>query len=315
MTTRTEILDVAQGLSLGPGPAALAVDVGGTGMKAAIFDESGALVDAVTAPTPDGNEDAATQVIEVIAGFQRDFSARYGKNSIAEAAVVVPGIVDEATGTGIYSANLGWRDVPFRSLLRDRLGLEVAVSHDVRSAGRAEFELTPTMPANAVLLTLGTGIAAAIRSDGCMLAAGGYAGEVGFTHVVVDTADGGYSGHAEHIASAAAIAKRYTERSGTQVAGSLDVLGAMHAGDEHAAAVFTEAIDALGVMCAQLVAILAPEAIVFGGGLSSADELLDGVEAALRSRLDFLPMPSIRRATLGPVAGLVGAGLLTRQNV
>ncbi|MBR7503183.1 ROK family protein, partial [Mycobacterium tuberculosis] len=91
----------------------------------------------------------------------------------------------------------------------------------------------------------------------------------------------------EHIASAAAIARRYSTRSGTAVSGSLDVLAAMHEGDRIAAAVFAEAVDALGAMCAQLVAVVAPEAIVFGGGLSSADELLDGVDSALRSRLDF----------------------------
>ncbi|MBE8147008.1 hypothetical protein IOD13_15620 [Brevibacterium casei] len=49
------------------------------------------------------------------------------------------------------------------------------------------------------------------------------------------------------------------------------------------------------------------------GGLSGADELLDGVDSALRSRLDFHRAPRIRRASLGPVAGLIGAGLLTRH--
>lgn len=313
MTTRAEILSVAAGRSLGPGPVALAVDVGGTGMKAVLFDEAGRLVEAITAPTPECADAAAGEVVDVVAEFGAEFGRTHPDHPIAEAAVVLPGIVDEATGTGVFSANLGWRNVPFARILTDRLGVATTVSHDVRAAGRAEFALAEEMPANAAMVTIGTGIAAAIMVEGRLVSAGGFAGEVGFCEVAVDTADGLFRGPIEHIASAAAIARRYSARSGTAVAGSLDALGAMHAGDEIAAEVFAEAVDALGAMCAQLVAVVAPEAIVFGGGLSSADELLDGVDEALRARLDFHRAPHIRRAELGPVAGLIGAGLLTRR--
>ncbi|WP_313450453.1 ROK family protein [Brevibacterium casei] len=313
MTTRAEILRVADGRSLGPGPIALAVDVGGTGMKAALFDADGRLVEAVTAPTPECTDSAAREIVDLVADLHAEFARTQPEHRVAEAAVVLPGIVDEATGTGVFSANLGWRNVAFSQVLTDRLGVPVAVSHDVRSAGRAEFALAEGMPENAAMVTIGTGIAAAVMVEGRLVSAGGYAGEVGFSEVSVDTAEGPFRGPIEHIASAAAIARRYSTRSGTAVSGSLDVLAAMHEGDGVAAAVFAEAVDALGAMCAQLVAVVAPEAIVFGGGLSSADELLDGVDSALRSRLDFHRAPRIRRASLGPVAGLIGAGLLTRH--
>ncbi len=116
------------------------------------------------------------------------------------------------------------------------------------------------------MVTIGTGIAAAVMVEGRLISAGGYAGEVGFSEVSVDTAEGPFRGPIEHIASAAAIARRYSTRGGTAVSGSLDVLAAMHEGDRIAAAVFAEAVDALGAMCAQLVAVVAPEAIVFGEG-------------------------------------------------
>ncbi|GAA1623298.1 ROK family protein [Brevibacterium sanguinis] len=312
MTTREEIHRVAAGQSLGPGPVALAVDVGGTGMKAVLFDSAGRFVDAITAPTPECTDTAAGEVVDVVADFRARFATAHPAHPIAEAAVVLPGIVDEATGTGVFSANLGWRDVPFAAILSERLGVPVTVSHDVRSAGRAEFAFAEAMPDNAAMVTIGTGIAAAIMVEGTLVSAGGFAGEVGFTEVTVDVADGVFRGPIEHIASAASIARRYTARSRRDVSGSLGVLEAMHDGDSIAAAVFAEAVDALGAMCTQLVAVVAPEVIVFGGGLSSADELLDGVDAALRSRLDFHRAPRIRRAGLGPVAGLIGAGLLTR---
>nr|WP_209370279.1 ROK family protein [Brevibacterium renqingii] len=312
MTTRAEILRVAEGLNLGRGPSALAVDVGGTGLKAALFASSGELVDAVTMPTPECDSGSGTEIVELVSDIRDEFAAEHGDHEIDAAAVVIPGIVDEDSGAGIYSANLGWRDVPFRSLLAERLGLEIALAHDVRSAGLAEFEFAEAMPDDAMMVTIGTGVAAAIRAEGRLISAGGYAGEIGFTEVAVDTADGLFRGPVEHIASAAAIAKRYAARSGTAVAGSLDVLDAVHADDPVAREVFAEAVDALGAVCAQLVAVTAPETIVFGGGLSGADELIRGVDTAMRRRLDFHRVPSIRRAALGPVAGLIGAGLLTR---
>ncbi|MGO2036674.1 MAG: ROK family protein [Brevibacterium sp.] len=309
MTTRDEILAVAEGVDLGPGPVALAVDVGGTGLKAALIDSSGRIVDARTAPTPTCAGTDGAEVIDAVAGLRDAFA----HSTVTSAAVVVPGIVDEATGTGIHSANLGWQDAPLRALLTERLGIEVTVGHDVRAAGRAEFDLAEAMPPDAVMLTLGTGIAAAVRIDGRLVSAGGYAGEVGFTEVAVETADGLFRGPAEHIASAAAISRRYVERSGKDVTGSLAVLEAAQAGDPIAKAVLAEAVEALGAMCAQIVAVIAPQAIVFGGGLSGAAGLLDGVETAMRSRLGFHRVPSIRRARLGSAAGLIGAGLLTRD--
>lgn len=313
MSARAEILRVAEGVNLGTGPVALAVDVGGTGMKAALFDSAGRIVDALTAPTPECRQSAAAEVMDVIADFRSTFAADHAGHTIAEAAVVIPGIVDEASGTGIHSANLGWRNVPFRSLLSQSLNLEVRLSHDVRSAGRAEFELIEDTPDDAVMITIGTGIAGAIRVGGRLISAGGYAGEIGFSEVAVDTAEGLFRGPIEHIASASSIAQRYSQRSGTTVAGSLDVVDAVRAGDPIACQVFAEAVDALSAVCAQIAAVLAPETIILGGGLSGADELLNGVEAALQNRLKIHRMPSIRRAGLGPVAGLIGAGLLTRD--
>lgn len=329
MTTRAEILEIAGAHSLGPGPVALAVDVGGTGLKAALFDSDGRLVDARTAPTPDVSppggstrpaptpgdrgDERAIAIVEAIGSLREVFARDHPAHSIETAAVVAPGIVDELAGVGIFSANLGWDETPLATLLRTRLGVEVAVSHDVRSAGRAEFEFAESMPEDAALITIGTGIAGALRIEGRMVSAGGYAGEVGFVEVAVDTADGPFRGPAEHIASAAAIARRYSRRSGKQVSGSLEVITAMRTGDPIAGAVFAEAVDALGAMCAELVTIIAPEAIVFGGGLAGAEELLAEVDGAMRARLRFHRVPQIRRAGLGPVAGLIGAGLLTRR--
>jgi glucokinase len=315
MTERAEIMRVAGALSLGPGPMSLAVDVGGTGIKAGLFDASGELVAARTGKTPvteAGARRPEEAIVEAVAALHDDIAAEHPEHEIAAAAVVVPGIVEEETGTAVYSANLGWRNAPMADMLTRRLGCQVSFGHDVRAAGLAEFTFASSMPADAALITIGTGIAGAVQVEGRVIASGGYAGELGFLEVAVDSAEGQFRGPLEHIASAAAIARSYERRSGRSTDGARGVLEAMRGGDATASAVFAEAADALGAMCAQLVTITAPSAIVIGGGLSGAEELIPAVKDSMRRRLSFHREPEIRRAELGPVAGLIGAGLLTR---
>ncbi|MYR57589.1 ROK family protein, partial [Streptomyces sp. SID625] len=99
----------------------IALDVGGTGMKAALVDENGGLLHQARRPT--GRERGPDAVVEGILGFAAELRAhgaeRFGEPAAA-AGVAVPGIVDEDEGVAAYAANLGWRDVPLRDLLGRR---------------------------------------------------------------------------------------------------------------------------------------------------------------------------------------------------
>ncbi|MFD6811739.1 ROK family protein, partial [Streptomyces anthocyanicus] len=110
----------------------IALDVGGTGMKAALVGADGTLLHEARRAT--GRERGAEAVVETILAFAEDLRAlgeeRYGEPAAA-AGVAVPGIVDADRGIAVYAANLGWRDVPLRDLLSERLGgLPVALGHD-----------------------------------------------------------------------------------------------------------------------------------------------------------------------------------------
>ncbi|BCK69280.1 hypothetical protein Srufu_032330 [Streptomyces libani subsp. rufus] len=126
----------------------IALDVGGTGMKAALVGVDTASSEGTPpvllyeARRPTGRERGPEAVVEAILGFAAELrelgTARYGAPAAA-AGVAVPGIVDERSGTAVYAANLGWRDVPMRALLSERLGgVPVALGHDVRTGGLAE---------------------------------------------------------------------------------------------------------------------------------------------------------------------------------
>ena len=158
-----------------------------------------------------------------------------------------------------------------------------------------------------VYLSIGTGIAAGIVLGGRLHAGDGYAGEIGHTPAGHDEpcACGG-SGCLEAIASAAAIARRYTARSGRPAAGAAEVLAA---GDPDALAVWDEALDALAAALAWIASVLAPEAVVIGGGLSRAGAaLFDPLNDRLARHLTFQRVPRLVPAALGDRAGCIGAG-------
>src|SRR5690606_24829397 len=109
----------------------------------------------------------------------------------------------------------------------------------------------------------------------------------------------------EAIASAGAIARRYAAETGTVPNGARDVIARAASGDQIAARIWNEALDALTLALAQLTAVFAPEAIVIGGGLSRAGgALFDELRTRLTARLSFHRMPELLPAELQGNAGL-----------
>ncbi|MFD9702465.1 ROK family protein [Lentzea sp. NPDC059081] len=285
--------------------AALGVDVGGTATKAVLLDDAGTALEVRSLPTPQPGGSVVGEVLDVVAGLARELPA-------GRVGVAVPGIVDERRGVGVFSENLGWRDVPFAELLAERLGRPVAFTHDVRAGAVAENRLGAGRGARTmVFLPIGTGIASALVSDGRVHDADGYAGELG--HVDVGHGEPcvcGRAGCLEAIASAAAIARRYTASTGREVHGAVDVARRVEAGEPEAVAVWDEAVEALAQALAWTAGVLAPEVVVVGGGLSGAqDLLLEPLAKSLSERLTFQREPRLVPAALGGLAGCHGAAL------
>ncbi|WP_079079026.1 ROK family protein [Streptomyces sp. DSM 15324] len=294
----------------------IALDVGGTGMKAALVGADGTLLHQDRRPT--GRERGPDAVVDAILGFAADLRAlgveRLGEPAAA-AGVAVPGLVDETDGTAVYAANLGWRDVPLRTLLTERLGAPVALGHDVRTGGLAEGRVGAGRGADRFLfVALGTGIAGAIGVDGRVEAgAHGFAGEIG--HVVVRPGGTpcpcGQRGCLERFASAAAVSEAWAAACGDPEADAADCAEAVASGDPNAVRVWQRALDALADGLVTALTLLDPRTLVIGGGLAEAgDTLFTPLRDAVRARLTFQKLPEIVPAALGDTAGCRGAGLL-----
>ncbi|UTT53104.1 ROK family protein [Microbacterium maritypicum] len=302
--------------TLGIGAPVLAFDVGGTDIKSALFDAEGTALGLRRTPTPIAEGDRTQVLLERLEVLAEELRAAHPDVVPQAVGLVVPGIVDADAGLGVFASNLGWHDSPLRDLAADRLGLPVAFDHDVRAASWAERRLGGARDyADSVVLVIGTGIAGALLVGGVPYTAGGYAGEIGHSPI----ADGpicacGARGCLEAVASAGAIARRYREATGIAPDGAKDVIARAAAGDRIAADIWNSALDALTMSLAQLTAVVAPEAVVIGGGLSRAGgALFDELRTRLAARLSFHRIPALVPAELSGNAGLLGAALRARE--
>ena len=226
----------------------VAIDVGGTDMKAALVDGDAKTLAFVSQPTPAAPAGIVDAIAELVDRWR----------PAAAIGLAVPGVVDEQRGVAVWSENLDWRDVPFVAQITERCGLPIALGHDVRTAALAETRIGAARGmADVVYLSIGTGIAAGIVLGGRMHAGDGYAGEIGHTH----------AGHDEPCACGGRGClggDRLGRRDRPPLhgahrppaAGAAEVL---RAGDPDAVAVWDEALDALAAALAWIASVLAPE--------------------------------------------------------
>jgi glucokinase len=290
-------------------PLAIAIDVGGTGIKCALIDRDGQVVHAERRPT--GADRGPDAVVATIVATAAELAAR-AEHTVA-CGVVVPGVVNEATGMAEWSSNLGLRDVPLRDAVADRIGLPVALGHDVRAGALAEARLGAGRETSRMFfVAIGTGIAGGFAIGGRIdPGAHGASGEIG--HIAVRTGPDahpcgcGGRGCLEAYASAAAIARAYGEPGVT----AADVADRARGGEARATEVWLDAVTVLADGLLTGIALYDPELIVLGGGLAEAGPfLLEPLAKALSERRTFHRVPRLRPAELGDEAGCRGAALL-----
>ncbi|GAA4103098.1 ROK family protein [Actinomadura miaoliensis] len=293
----------------------LALDVGGGTIKAAFVGRDGALAGRARRAT--GRDRGADAVVATVLDVAAELTAGAPAPPPA-VGVAAPGIVADTAGVAELSATIGWRDVPLRRLLEERLGLPVVLGHDVRAGAVAEARAGAGRAAgDFVFVAIGTSIGAAVVIDGRPYPGAHWrGGELG--HLVVRPGGGpcgcGQRGCLDTLASGAALADRYRTASGGALggtAGALEVVRRARDGEPAALAVWHEAIEALADALLMCSALLDPAAVVLGGGLACCGEtLLTPLRRALGHRATFHAPPAIVGAGLGDEAGCVGAGLL-----
>ena len=298
------------------------IDIGGTTVKVAFFDENGEMKCKWEIPTR--SEGGGEQILPDIAATVETFlqQNRLSKDSILGIGVGVPGPVSRE-GVVNKCVNLGWGVFNIEQELSQLTELPVKAGNDANVAALGEYWMGGGQGYESlVMATLGTGVGGGIILDGKVLyGARGAAGEIG--HMVLDRNETepcgcGKLGCAEQYCSATGVvrmAKRYmaTDDRPSMLRGReitcKEIFDAAAAGDAVAAAALETVYARMAEFCANLANAFDPAVIVLGGGVSKAGEVL--VEGIKRHFPKYVfhamaDMPFVL-ATLGNDAGAYGA--------
>ncbi len=301
---------------LKPGRFIVAIDLGGTNIKGALFSRAFKMLDKVSVPTPAGGGRRAVigAILEMTDGLlrRREINAA----SVAGAGIGVPGPVDFDRQVIHFLPNIpGWKNVRLSSLFSAARGIPCVVDNDAKMMALAEYTLGAAKGSrNAVCLTLGTGVGAGLIIGGELYrGADNAAGEIGHLPLNENGPACPCGGRAclERYAGNGALLKEARAALGASM--TLEKASALAAGgDGKALAFWRKASAHIGIAFAGLCNVLNPDVIVVGGGVSSAGRpLFDGIRESLLRRA--MPVQGRRvkvvRAALGSDAGLIGAAL------
>jgi glucokinase len=284
-------------------PLVLAVDLGGTRMRAALVDPDGAIVHRHEQPTP--RDVPCPDALDGLVGHVR------GHGDPARAVVGVPGLVDYERGRLEHAPNLppGWADAISASHFAATLGLPVALVNDADLAALGEARFGAGRDArDVVYMTVSTGVGAGVVLDGHLVHGRHSGAEIGHTILDLSAHRDGRPATVEQLGSGTALARAAGD-AGLPLDGAA-VVERVRAGDPVATAVWDDVVAAVAAAAANLAHLFTPQVIVLGGGVSEAGDLLVGPLRAFVAqhgpplRSDAI---AVVTADLGDDAGLVGA--------
>jgi glucokinase len=315
------------------GDCVIGVDLGGSKILAGVVDGGLRVHGRVQHAVPEGDQEV---VLDAVVATVEELRAVSPPDTFA-VGFGIPCLIDRERERVEMAVNLPLRDIGFRALMAERIGLPVVVDNDANVALLAEHRAGAAREArHALMLTLGTGIGGAMLIDGEVYRGGfGGGGELG--HMVVDEdgppCQGNCPNHGclESVASGTALAREALRIAratpdcelARAVAAGLELTGALvtelaHDGDVAARDVVALVGTRLGVGLANLVNIFNPEVIVVGGGVIGAGELLLAPARAVVAERALPPPRSqaqIVRAHFGAESGMLGAAALAFDEV
>ena len=309
---------------------AIGVDIGGTTVKLGLFDRQGQVLEKWEIPTV--KEDQGSHILPDIAAAVKDRMASRGltKDEILGVGVGAPGPVD-TEGTVYKAVNLGWDVFNIPQVLQAQLDLPVKAANDANVAAFGEmWQGGGKGHANIVAVTLGTGVGGGIIVNGSILTgATGAGGEIGHIHIEDNEPDPcGCQNHGclEQYASATGVVRLARRRLAQDQEPSIlrsrselsakAVWDAVKAEDRVAVQIAKQFGEYLGKGLAAVAAVVNPEVVVIGGGVSKAGEILFDYIRPAYEKYVFHGCRNARfaLATLGNDAGIFGAaGLIINE--
>lgn len=317
-------------------PAYIGIDLGGTILKVVATRPDGAVLAARRVKTEARlpRADILARIASLVAELRDEVAT--ADSRLAAAGLAVPGVVDAPAGRVEFTVALApeWNGFAAVTALEELIGLPTVLINDAQAATVGEqVQGGGRGYRDFVCVTVGTGIGGGlVLDDRLYTGSRGMSGVIGHTTVVPDgpPCGCGNRGCLELFASGTAIARAARDRglafpldddADDDVAFSPRVIAAAaRAGDAGARALFEEAGTYLGIALGNVVCLLNPGAIVVGGGVAQAGELLLApVRREIRWRTSVFSEErggvEVVQSPLGGDAGAIGSAQWARQGV
>lgn len=299
---------------------AIGIDFGGTTVKTGLV-EGGQIVQRGKAL--DTRDFATSEAL--VAALCETIATLAQSGGVEAIGVGLPGLIDSVHGVVHSLSNVpGWRDVELARIVHDATGLTTWLDNDANAMAYGEWRHGAAQGLrNVVFVTLGTGVGGGLVLNGQLYRGAQLgAGEIGQMSVDYQGVPGAYgnSGALDKMVGNAqieALGRRLLADAGETIDG-IDVspralAERAEAGDAVALQVWAEIGDLLGAGLANVLWLLNPEALVIGGGVAKAGEVLfSPLRASLESRLSpvFHEALELLPAALGNDAGIIGAAAI-----
>ncbi|HPE68438.1 MAG TPA: ROK family protein [Thermotogota bacterium] len=308
--------------------AKIAVDIGGTKILGALFDEEGTIVQRKKKATKayKGEQGVFDQLCKVIDGL-----LEHEQNGERTEAVAIgagcPGVIRD--GFIHFTPNLPWSGFDLKAKLEEKYGLPTSVGNDANVSLLGEWKYGAAKGFTDVVgYFIGTGIGGGLICNGKLYTGSiGAAGEIG--HMIL-LPDGpfcgcGARGCLESVASKTGILKEIRSqvergretlfaqwvKEEDYILKSSHFKEAVEAGDGLAREILDDTGRFIGVSCASMINLLNPELVVLGGGVmqSLGDLLLPSIVEHARQYAILQNFQAARftLASLGDDACLFGA--------
>lgn len=302
----------------------IGIDLGGTKISGAISDRDGKILKINTIETlaAEGPAVVIGRIKDVIRGLLE--YAKVDSEDVVGIGIGSPGPLDPVKGTIVNAANLpGFVNMPVVAPIEDEFHIKTYIENDANAAALGELWFGAGRGCrNFVYITVSTGVGCGIIINGDIYQGNTFnAGEVGHTTVEPDgpKCNCGNYGCLEALASGPAVARIARERlakgeesilKNCEKVTAKEVFDAAAKGDKLAGEVVSYCMNYLGIGLANVVALLDPEKIVIGGGVSKAGAVVfDTVRRVIDKRCFKIMAQGVKvvPAELGTDAGVVGA--------
>ena len=277
----------------------VAVDVRLSKTYCMLTDFSGTPIALETFETTTDSEEL---VANIVSHVRRLLHAHGGKGRCEGLGLVIPGMVDDETGTVLNAPQLGWRNVDVRDRLGEALDLPVHVENAPIACALAQMWLGQRgkdAPTNFVYVTVSDGVGTGVVVNGQVVrGATNTAGEFGHVPLSMDGPEClcGSRGCLEAYTSNLATLMRYlghefsptTARELIHSSGLsiVDVIARARAGEAQAVDALQTTARHLGAGLAVIINTLSPAQIFVGGEIADAwDQLLPTIRRVIVSRV------------------------------